>query len=197
PLRDDGEGVGHAARLLDGLLERFVVGDEVPERAVLVALRDVRVDEPALADLLEPAGATDDAPDYLSRRRITRLDRLPSRIVAQRTGHRPIPSIQVRAQLRRAPQLVLRARFDLPDAFAREVQTIADLLERARLVVLEPEAEADDLALLAVEIRERCCELVEVRLVDHLFVHRRDAVLLEQIAELARHAVAIGEGAAV
>src|SRR5258705_3809440 len=83
-------------------------------------------------------------------------------------GIDPILSVQVRAQVGRTPQLVFRARFDLPHALAREVQLVANLLQRARLVVSEPEPQAHDLPFLAVELPERRGELVEVRLTDHL-----------------------------
>src|SRR5262249_56856992 len=59
------------------------------------------------------------------------------------------------------------------------------------------EAQPPLLASLAVEIEQRRRQLVEVGLVNHLLVHRRHAVLLEQIAELARRAVAIAGAAAV
>src|SRR5206468_12174502 len=63
-------------------------------------------------------------------------------------------SVEVRAEFFRAAQFVFRARFDLPHALARQVQAIADLLQRARLVVLEAEPEPNDLAFLAVEIAQ-------------------------------------------
>ena len=59
----DRKRLGDAARLRHGALERFVVGGEVAERAVLIALRDVRVGEALVADLIAPAVAAHDAPD--------------------------------------------------------------------------------------------------------------------------------------
>ena len=67
----------------------------------------------------------------------------------------------MRPELFGPTQLVFRTRFDLTDALARQVETIADLLQRVRLVVFEAEAEAHHLALLAVEVEERRGELVE------------------------------------
>src|SRR6266849_2572556 len=113
-----------------------------------------------------------------------------------RTGHRSMLSIEVRAELGRAPQLVLRARLDLPHALAREVQPIADLLQRPRLVVFETEPQPHDLALLPVEIPQRLGELVEIGLMNHLVDDRGHAVLLEQIAELARRSLVAGGAAA-
>src|SRR5256885_12320027 len=106
-------------------------------------------------------------------------------------------SVQVVPEFGRAPQLVLGAGFNLADALARQVKTIADFLQRARLIVSEAEAQAHDLALLAVEIEQRRGELVEVGLMDHLLVGGRHAVLLDQIAELTGAAVATSKGAAM
>src|SRR5947208_15802254 len=89
-------------------------------------------------------------------------------------------SVQMAAQLCAAPQLVLRARLDLPDALARQMQPVADLLQRARLVVFEPESQPHDLALLAVEITEGGLELAASGLMNHLVLDWRDAVLPEQ-----------------
>src|SRR5437763_15450741 len=107
-----------------------------------------------------------------------------------------ILSVEGRAESCRAAQLVFRARFDLAHALARQVQAIADLLQRARLVVLETEPEPDDLALLAVEIAKRFGELVEVGLMNHLVFDRGHPVLLDEIAELARRPVVAGRAAA-
>ena len=48
-------------------------------------------------------------------------------------------SVEVTAKLDRLPQLALGARLDLPDALAREVQAVADLLQGSRFVVFESE----------------------------------------------------------
>jgi hypothetical protein len=58
-------------------------------------------------------------------------------------------------EARRVATFFFRARLDLPDALAREMQPVADLLQRARLLALEAEAQPDDLALPAVEIAQR------------------------------------------
>ena len=74
--------LGDAARLRDGALERFVVGGEVAERAVLIPLRDVRVGETLVADLIAPAVAAHDAPAAVV------FDRFPAGVVAKRARHR-------------------------------------------------------------------------------------------------------------
>src|SRR5215813_5195292 len=58
-------------------------------------------------------------------------------------GIDPILSVEMRAEFCGTAQLVFRARLDLAHALAREVQAIADLLQRARLVVLEAVAQTD------------------------------------------------------
>src|SRR5579862_3177908 len=75
------------------------------------------------------------------------------------TGFQPVSSqmgqgilVQPAAKLRRSPELVFRLGFDLPDAFACQVQPVADRRERQRFVVVEAEAETDHLALAAVEV---------------------------------------------
>src|SRR5206468_409340 len=95
------------------------------------------------------------------------------------------------AKLGRAPQLLFRARFDLTNTLAREVQAIANLLQRPWLVVSQAEPETHDLALLAIELEQGAGELVEIALVDHLVVH---ANLLddEGVGELARLTVVTG-----
>src|SRR3989442_5242498 len=80
------------------------------------------------------------------------------------------------------PELSLGARLDLPHALAREMQPVADFLQRARLVVFQAEAEPHHLALLAVEIVQRAGELVEIRLMNHRIVDRRDVLLHQHVA---------------
>src|SRR6188474_2737978 len=91
----------------------------------------------------------------------------------------------MRAEPGAAAEFFLRPRFDLPHALARQAQLVADLLERARTIVAEPEPQADHDPLLAVEIAQRRGELVAFGLPDHRFLDRRDAVLREQVAQLA------------
>src|SRR5262245_11050997 len=52
-------------------------------------------------------------------------------------------------------QLGERFRLDLADALAGDAELLADLLERAHLAVVEPEAQAHDLPLPVVELLER------------------------------------------
>src|SRR5439155_9129894 len=63
PPRDDWKRLGDALRVRDGFLERLVVGGEIVERAVLITLRDVRVGQTMMPDLLQPTVATHDAAD--------------------------------------------------------------------------------------------------------------------------------------
>ena len=147
PPRHGGKRIGHRASLGDGPLQGLVVGAEIVERAVLIALRDARGVKQILPELIAPAVAPHDAP------RAVVFDGSPSRVVAMWARHRAILSVQVTAQLRRSPEFFLRARFDLPYALARQVKTVADFLQRVLLIVFEAEAEPHDLALLAVQIR--------------------------------------------
>src|ERR1700730_10784037 len=101
-------------------------------------------------------------------------------------------SVEVAVQLLRPAQLVLRPRFDLPDALAGQVEPVADLLQRPRLIVFETEAETNDLALLAVELEQRRGEIVEIRTADHLVLDR-DGVERQRVAQLARASVAARE----
>src|SRR5262249_39453580 len=133
------EAIDHLPRIVDRSPQRLVVGGEVVERAVLVALRDVGVGEPHPAEALAPAVAADDAADPVL------LNGSPARVVALRARHRlgfyrsanATSLVQMTSELRRAAQLFFRARFDLPHALAREVQAVADLLQRVLFVVLE------------------------------------------------------------
>src|SRR5205814_863729 len=72
--------------------------------------------------------------------------------VSSQSGQGIGRSVEVRPQPLGSAEFFLRPRFDLADALARQVQPLADLLQRTRLVVFQPEAQADDFALLAVEI---------------------------------------------
>jgi hypothetical protein len=81
PLRDDRKRLSDTPRPLDRFFERLVVGGEVRQGAVLIALRNLRVGEAVVPDLLAPALTADDAPDALI------VDGLPSRVVAESTRH--------------------------------------------------------------------------------------------------------------
>ena len=72
------------------------------------------------------------------------------------------------------------------------MQPVADLLQRARLVVFEAETQPHDLALLAVEITEGGLEPGEIGPMNHLVLDRRDAVLLDEVAELGGGATVTG-----
>src|SRR5262245_17702484 len=114
-----------------------------------------------------------------SRRATRRIGACPGPGDGSSTGFQPVSSqmghgigesrraglrllIQMAPQFRGAAELFFGPRLDLPHALARQVQAIPDLLQRVRLVVVEAEAQADDLALLAVQIAQRLSELVEV-----------------------------------
>ena len=85
PLADHRERFGDAPRARHRFLQRFVVGGEVVERAVLVAPRDVRVGEAVLPDACAPAVAADHSPHAIL------VDRRPSGVVATWTRHRCTP----------------------------------------------------------------------------------------------------------
>ena len=57
-------------------------------------------------------------------------------------------------------QLAQRLGLDLADAFARDVELLADLLERAGTAVLDAEAELEDLLLTRGEGGEHVHELL-------------------------------------
>src|SRR3989337_1926710 len=59
----------------------------------------------------------------------------------------------------RVLELGQRLHLDLADALAREPVAVADLLERLRLAVAEPEAQAHDLALLLAQVGESARDL--------------------------------------
>src|SRR5262249_59350450 len=109
----------------------------------------------------------------------------------QRTPVKTSRPVQVSAESRRAGQLFVRALFDLTHALSRQVEPIANLLQLVLLVVFEAEAQADDFALLAVEIRQRAGELVEIRLMDHLFVDA-DFVERQELGQLPLAVAAAG-----
>src|SRR5205085_1199170 len=83
----------HAARLLERALERRVVGRKIRQRAMLVALRNVRARQAIVSGLLAPALAANDAAHTGD------LDRLPVRVVAVRTGHRVDSTSTSRAEI--------------------------------------------------------------------------------------------------
>ena len=88
------EALRHATRLLERAFERRVVGGEILERAVLIALRNVRGGQAMPTHLLAPAVAADDAADALLCRRAS----TPCRHTARRTS---TDSIRSRRRARR------------------------------------------------------------------------------------------------
>src|SRR5262249_19332023 len=133
---DHGKGFGKSLRLSGGALQGLVVRREVRESAVLIPFRDACLGQPFASQPVAPAVA---APHAARPGRGIVASRFPAGIVTQRTGHRSKPSVRVAAKLRRVPQLLFRPRLNLSDALAREMQPIANLLERARLVVSQSE----------------------------------------------------------
>src|SRR5437879_5119827 len=87
------------------------------------------------------------------------------------------------------PKLALGARFDLPHALPREMERVADFLERPRLVIAKPEAQPHDLLLFPIEIADGARQVVEPALLDDGLVDR-DAVRGQRVAKLARARVA-------
>src|SRR5688500_9866347 len=59
-----------------------------------------------------------------------------------------------------APQLLLGLALDLADPLPGPAQRLPDLLEGLRLLAVEPEAHADHLALLLVELRHQLPDLL-------------------------------------
>src|SRR6267142_4331017 len=84
----------------------------------------------------------------------------------------------------RAVQLLERLGLDLPDALARQPHHLADLLERSRLSLVEPEAQSQDLLLLRVEGPQTGIEMILQRRPHQLGVRRRDEVLLQLVGQV-------------
>ena len=130
------------------------IRDERIEVALAIARRHARLLQQLRRQPLAPAVAALDATHAVD------FNRLPSGVVAERAGHdsvRPLivtararASVQITSQLVRAfraSQLFLRTRFDLTDPFAREIEHVADFLQRARLAVaIETEAKLDTIS---------------------------------------------------
>src|SRR5688572_27118491 len=81
-------------------------------------------------------------------------------------------------------QLLFRLGLDLAHALAREAELVADLLERQRLLAVQPEAHADHVALLLVELLHERLDLLVERRADELDLRRRNDLLLQRVAEL-------------
>src|SRR5207245_439699 len=84
----------------------------------------------------------------------------------------------------RVAQLRHRARLDLTDALTREVEVLADLLERARLAAVEPEAQREDLALPLVERGEELLDLVGQQRGGRDLERRLGRAVLDDVAQL-------------
>ena len=85
----------------------------------------------------------------------------------------------------RMPELAQRFRFDLPDALARDVELLSDLLQRARLAVIQAKAQAKHLFLARGERIEHLHQLLfEQRKSSHL--RRRGRVVVrDKVAQVA------------
>ena len=91
----------------------------------------------------------------------------------------------------------------MPDAFAGELELLADLLERQRAFAIQAEAQGDDLRLARLEVGQHLRDLREVglaaevfeggtgRLVLHQIAQRRVAVFAHRLVERGR---AVGDG---
>src|SRR5829696_6842395 len=77
-----------------------------------------------------------------------------------------------------------RLLLDLPHALARDAEERPDLLERHRLLAVEPEVEAEDLRLALLQPRQRLLDRLGERLLEGLLVGRRVDVVGEVVEEL-------------
>ena len=82
------------------------------------------------------------------------------------------------------PQLAQRLGLDLADAFARNVELLADLLEGMRLAVLKAEAHTQDLLLTRREGGEDILELLTQKRVGCLLGRLRSVIILNEVAEM-------------
>src|SRR5262245_12760590 len=97
--------------------------------------------------------------------------RMTRRTPSTSIGFQPVSSqigqgtlIEMTPQAGGAAELRLGHGFDLPHAFPGQMELIADLLQRPRLVVSEAEAEADDLPFLAVQVAQRFSDVMRIGL---------------------------------
>src|SRR3954470_8150810 len=102
-------------------------------------------------------------------------------------GERPRPLFEVIAELlrpTRVAKLRQRLRLDLPDALAGDAELLADLLERARMAVDEPEPELDDFLLALRQGVQHALQLL-LEQDEARCVNRHDCIgVLDEIAEL-------------
>src|SRR5262245_9924587 len=97
---------------------------------------------------------------------------------------RKVPSVEVTLELLallRAVQLLQRLGLDLPDALARQAHHFANLLQSLRLPFLQPEAQAQDLLLLRVELSQAGVQVILERGAQQRHVRRGNDVLLQLV----------------
>src|SRR5688572_19148087 len=73
-------------------------------------------------------------------------------------------------QLCRPAEFVLGRGLDLTDAFARETEPVADLLQRQRLAAVETEPEPHHESFAIVEVEQSARELGQVALANQVFI---------------------------
>src|SRR5205807_10612486 len=83
-----------------------------------------------------------------------------------------------------ALELLQRVVLDLADALARHAERAADLLERARLLALQPEAELDHLPLALGQRLERLLDVLPAQRQRGRVERRLGLVVLDEVAEL-------------
>src|SRR3954470_3126378 len=102
-------------------------------------------------------------------------------------GRTDCNSVQVGAQLSgafRSSNFFFGARFDLSDAFARELEHVADLLQCSRLTIaIETEPQGDDFTLLFSELVQRTAHAGMQPAMYQLFFRRRHGHLRECLAQ--------------
>src|SRR3954451_15294418 len=97
---------------------------------------------------------------------------------------RPLNAVSKSLRLRQALELLQRVVLDLADPLARDAELAADLLERARLLALESEAELDHLALALGQRAERSLDVLAPQRELRGVVRRLGLVVLDEVAEL-------------
>src|SRR5581483_7319407 len=83
-------------------------------------------------------------------------------------------------RLRQGLELLQRVVLDLADALAGDAERAAHLLERARLLALEPEPELDHLPLALRERVERAIDVLPAQRQRGLLVRRLGRVVLDE-----------------
>src|ERR1043166_6146630 len=97
------------------------------------------------------------------------------------------PPLEERTQLaaaRRMPQLAQRLGFDLPDAFARDGEALADFFQRVLAAVADAEAHLNDLLFARREcLKDRLGLFLQVQ-VDDRFGRRDDLAIFDEVAKM-------------